>query len=187
MIPKSTLRLLLAVGALALVGCASTPTHVDSGPIKARTFSFFDTGGKPAAAFADSRPDLHPRIQEAITKALTAKGLTKVASGGDVLVGYLVIVSDGVSTKAIDDYFGYSMAAVDLQEKAHEAFNVENKNPTPYAAGTLVVDVTDAKSYKLLYRNFVCRPILRQLPTDQRVARLQAAVDEALKKLRLAK
>ena len=169
---KPTLLLLVAAGTLSLAGYAATPTRVDRGPIKAQTFSFMDTGAKPAVSFADNRPDIHPRIQEAITKSLAAKKLTKVSSGGDVLVGYLVIVSEGASTQAVDDYFGYGMASVDLQDKAHKAFVTGNKNPTPYPAGTLVIDVVDAKSYKLLRRNFVCRPILRQLPTEERVARL---------------
>jgi hypothetical protein len=178
---------ILAASALALAGYSATPTRVDRGPIKAQTFSFLDTGSKPAAAFADNRPDIHPRIQEAITKTLSAKGLTRVATGGDVTVGYLVLVSDSVTTQAVDDYFGYGLAAADLQEKAHDAFVVGNKNPTPYQAGTLVIDVTDAKTYKLLWRSYVCRPLLRQLPTEERVVRLQTAVDEALKKLRVAK
>jgi hypothetical protein len=184
---KTSVLPLLAVGALVLAGCSSTPTRVDNGPIKAQTFNFIDTTAKPAAAFADARPDLHPRIQEAITKALASKGLTKVPNGGDVMVGYLIIVSDGVSTRAVDDYFGYSQAAVDLQNKAHETFVVGNKNPTPYPAGTLVIDVVEAKSYRLLQRNYVCRPILRELPTQERLARLQEAVDEALKGLRVAR
>jgi hypothetical protein len=184
---ESTFRLLLTAGVLLLAGCASTPTRVDHGPITARTFSFINTAAKPAAPFADSRPDLHPRIQEAITKALAAKGLARVPSGGDVLVGYLIIVSDAVTTQAVDDYFGYAMAATDLQEKAHKTFAAGNKNPAPYPAGTLVIDIADAKSYRLLWRDYVCRPIMRQLPTDERIARLQEAVDEALKGLRLAK
>jgi hypothetical protein len=184
---KSILSILLAAGALALVGCSSTPTRVDKGPIQAHTFSFMDTGGKPPVTFADMRPDLHPRIQDAITKSLAAKGLTKVASGGDVVVGYLIIVSDGVSTTALDDYFGYTMSAEKLQEKAHEAFVLDNKNPTPYPAGTLVIDIVDGKTFQLLKRNFVSRPIMRQLPLDERVARLQEAVDEALQGLRVGK
>jgi hypothetical protein len=178
---------LLAAATLVLAGCSSTPTRVDHGPIKAQTFNFMDTAAKPAATFADNRPDLHPRIQEAIAKALAAKGLTKVSSGADVLVGYLIIVSDGVSTRAVDDYFGYSQATVDLQNKAHEAFVIGNKNATPYEAGTLVIDLVDAKSYRLLERDYVCRPLLRHLPIEERVARLQEAVDEALKGLRVVK
>jgi hypothetical protein len=183
---KPTLSLLLVASALALVGCASTPTRVDHGPIKAHTFSFIDTGAKPAAAFNDNRPEIQARIQEAIAKNLAAKGLAKVASGGDVTVGYLIIVSDGVTTRAIDDYFGYGMESTDLQDKAHKAFAVHDKNPSPYPAGTLVIDIVDGKSYRLLRRNYVCRPIMRQLPTEARLARLQEAVDEALNGLRVA-
>jgi len=180
---KSIGSLLLTAGLLALVGCASTPARVDHGPIKARTFHFFNADAKPAAWFADGRPDVHPRVQEAITKALAAKGLTKVASGGDVMVGYLIIVSDSVSTTAVDDYFGYDMAVSDLRDKSHKAYVTGNKNPTPYPAGTLLIDLVDAKSFKLLRRDHVSRPIMRQLPNDERLARLQESVDEALKGL----
>jgi hypothetical protein len=181
---KPILSVCLAASFLGWVGCSSTPTRVDRGPIHAHTFSFIDTGAKPAQ-FADNRAELHPRIQEAITKALAGKGLSKVATGGDVLVGYLVIVSDGVSTTSVDDYFGYGMAATDLQEKAHKAFAIEDKNRSPYPAGTLVIDVVDGKKFQLLRRHYVCRPIMRQLPLDERLARLQEAVDEALQGLQV--
>ena len=59
--------------------------------------------------------------------------------------------------------------------------------PTPYPAGTLVIDLVDSKTWEILKRNNVCRPVMRQLPTEERVARLQEAVDEALKGLRVAK
>jgi hypothetical protein len=183
---KLALTLFLAAGALLVAGCTSTPTRVDHGPIKARTFNFLNTGTKPAASFADNRPELHPLIQEAITKSLAAKGLTRVASGGDVTVGYLIIVSDSVATQAVDDYFGYGMAGTDLQEKAHQAFVEGKKNPTPYPAGTLVIDIVDSKSFQLLRRNYVCRPVMKQLPLEKRTARLQEAVDEALQGLRVA-
>jgi hypothetical protein len=184
---KPTLLLTLAAGALALAGCSSTPTRVDRGPIQARTFNFFDPGPKALPAFADNESQIHARIQEAITKNLGAKGLSKVATGGDVTVGYLVIVSDSVTTRAVNDYFGYDTAGADLQENAHDAFVIGNKNPTPYPMGSLVVDLVDSKTWKLLKRNYVCRPLMRQLPIEERVARLQEAVDEALKGLRLAK
>src|SRR5512138_1882276 len=104
MMMKTKLLTLLMIGGLALTSLASTPTRVDRGPIRAQTFSFMDNTAKPAAAFADNRKEIHPRIQEAITKSLSAKGLTKVSSGADVLVGYLVIVTEGASTTAVDDY-----------------------------------------------------------------------------------
>ena len=37
---KYSFVLTLNLAALLAVGCSSTPTHVDSGPIRAATFSF---------------------------------------------------------------------------------------------------------------------------------------------------
>ncbi|MEI6425318.1 MAG: DUF4136 domain-containing protein, partial [Lentisphaerota bacterium] len=184
---KSTLTLILAASVMVLAGCSSTPTRVDQGPIQARTFNFIDPGTKAVPSYAENAPQIHAKIQEAITKNLAAKGDAKVANGGDLTVGYLVIISEGATTSAVNDYFGYSEAAADLQDKAHDAFVVGNKNRTPYPEGTLVIDLVEAKTWKLVKRNFVCRPIMRQLPMEERVARLQEAVDEALRSLRVAK
>src|SRR5262245_36574478 len=69
---------------LALAGC-STPAKVDHGPIHAKTFSFVDRGTKPLPAQTDNRQDVHALVQQAITKNLAAKGITK-APHGDVTV-----------------------------------------------------------------------------------------------------
>ena len=171
--------------ALMLAGCSSTPTRIDHGPIQGRTFNFFDTGAKAIPSYAEKETLVHAKIQETITRNLAAKGLAKVATGGDITVCYLVIMSNGVSTSAIDAYFGDGVAGADLQDKAHDAFAVHHKQETPYPVGTLVIDLVDSKTCKILNRNFVYRPILGRLPIQERVSRLQEAVDEALKEVRL--
>ena len=100
-------RLALTAGIFVLAGCASTPTKVDTGPIRAATFNFVDGGVKPAPTYADNRDAVHALIQAAIAKNLAARGVKRVSSGGDVTVAYLVIVGDNVSTRSINDYFGY--------------------------------------------------------------------------------
>lgn len=180
---KSSLSLLLAASALLLAGCSSTPTHKDTGPIRARTFSFIQPGPKPQTFEADTRQPIHDMIQEAITRNLTARGLSRVASGGDVTVAYLVIVGDNVSTTLINDYFGYGRNASALHEQAQDAYSA-SKNPNHFEAGTLLVDLLDAKTFKLLERNYASRPILRDLPADARAARIQDVVDEILRNVR---
>ena len=180
---RTQLLATLAVFILGLAGC-STPTRVDSGPIHARTFSFVDRGVKPLPAYTDNRQPVHAMVQEAITKNLAAKGVTKAATGGDVTVGYLIIVGNNVSTTAIDDYFGYGEGADALQNKAQSAYT-SNKNPNYFEAGTLVIDIIDSKSFKVLKRGYATRPILRNLPDDARQARIQDAVDEILRDVRI--
>jgi hypothetical protein len=182
---KLTSLLLLAAGAIALAGCSSAPTKVDTGSIRARTFSFVDPGPRTSPAYADNRQAIHGMIQDAVTKNLAAKGVTRTATGGDVTVGYLLIVGNNASTASLNDYFGYGSDAAALHDKAQKAYTA-SKNPNYFEAGTLVIDITDSKSFKLLKRGYASRPVLRDLPADARAARLQEVVDEILRDLRFA-
>lgn len=183
---KSTLSLVVLAAGFALAGCSSTPSKVDSGAIQARSFNFVVRKGQPIPDYADKREVIHPMIQTAITKNLAGKGVNQVASNGDVTVGYLIIVGNNASTTSVNDYFGYGQEANALHEKAHDAYT-GSKNPNYFEAGTLVIDVVDNKTFKLLKRSWTTRPILRNVPDDARAARLQEVVDEILKDLRVAK
>jgi len=178
--------LFLAAGAFALAGCSSTPTKVSTGAIQGRTFTFVDTGVKPTPVFADNRVPIHSMIQEAITRNLASKGITRTGKGADLTVGYLIIAGNGGTTTSINDYFGYNDAAADLVDKAHDAYGA-SKNPNSFEAGTLVIDIADSKTFKLLKRGYATRPILRKIPDDARATRIQSVVDEILRDLRVAK
>jgi hypothetical protein len=180
---KLTAFLWLTVVAMSLVGCHSTPTRVDTGVIHARTFSFVKPGPRPAPAFSNQEQSVHAAVHDAITRSLETKGVTLSKEAGDVTVGYLLIVGNNASTTAIDDYFGYDSDAAGLHEKAQAAYSA-SKNPNYFEAGTLVIDITDAKTYKLLKRGYATRPVLRNLPEDARAARIQEAVDAILHDLR---
>lgn len=177
--------LVLVAGLVALAGCSSTPAKVDTGTIHARTFSFLSRTGKPAPGFADKREAIHPMIQAAIAKDLTAAGLAKAEGRGDIEVGYLVIVGNNASTELVDDYFGYSADTVALHQKAHKAYTSYDSRGY-FEAGTLVIDLLDAKSSKLLKRGYATGPTLRNLPDDARLAKIQEVVDKILKDLRVA-
>ena len=125
-------------------------------------------------------------IQESITRDLTSKGLSKVASGGDVTVAYLVIVGNNVSTEAISTYFGYGRDTGVLHDKAQDAYT-NSKKPDYFEAGTLLIDIINGKSFKLLSRSYVVRPLLRDPSAEVRAERIQEAVDEALKDVRIAR
>ena len=175
----------LALAALVLAGCAtSEPTRVDTGAIKARTFDFVSAKPKKAD-FADDSASTHALIQAAITDELAAKGLARIEGGGDVKVAYLVIVGDNVRTTAINDYFGYGRDDASLVDQAHKASAVDNLNPDAYEAGALIIDVVDARDFKLLRRDYVVRPLFRNTPPDVREARIRDAVAEALAGLRV--
>ncbi len=183
---KSSCSVTLALAALLVAGC-STPTKVDKGPIRAATFNFIDEGSKAVPGFVDNREQSHATIQEAITRNLASKGLSRVASGGDVTVAYLVIVGNNASTEAINTYFGYGREdTAALHEKAQDAYTDSN-SPNYFEAGTLVIDIIDGKTFKLLQRSHVTRPLLRDRAADARVENIREAVDAALKDVRIAR
>ena len=172
-----------AAAVLLVAGC-STPTHVDRGPIKAATFSFLHPGPLPEAAFTENRQQIHALVQEAINHNLTARGLSRVASGGDVTVAYLIIVGNNATTSAINDYFGYGPDAMALADKAHEAYTKRDER-NYFLAGTLLIDLIDSRTHKVLCRNHVSRPILQKPTADVQKARMQEAVNEALLGVRI--
>jgi hypothetical protein len=182
---KPSLALLWIACAIALAGCSSTPAKVDTGTVRARTFSFVKPGVKPSPAYADNRQAIHAMVQDAITKNLAAKGVSLAASGGDVTVGYLVIIGNNASTAAINEYFGYGRDSAELHEKAQAAYTA-NKNPNYFEAGTLVVDLVDSRTFKLLKRGYATRPVIQNLTPDARATRIQEVVDEILRDARFA-
>jgi hypothetical protein len=170
--------IVLAVSVLALTGCSSTPTNVNTGAIHARTFNFVDRKTKPAPNFAvDNTEAVHTMIQSAITKNLAGRGVTRVPSGGDVTVAYLIIKGDNVSTTSISDYFGYrGDDYAHLQDIAHDRY-MAHKDPNHFEAGTLLIDIIDGKSFKLLKRGYATR----NLSSGPRATLIREAVDEILR------
>ena len=175
----------LVLTALLAGGCSSTPTKVKSGPIKAQTFSFVKKSDRPDPFYVDTRAHAHTMIQDAISGELTKRGLSKVESGGDITVAYLVIVGNNATTELINDYFGYGRGAAELHDKAHNAYT-SSKNPNYFEAGTLLVDIVDTKTYKILNRNYVVRPRLRNASDEELRKHIQDAVKEVLAELRVA-
>ena len=175
-------RLVVAVGVLVLAGCASTPTKVDTGSIRAGTFNFVDGGVKPAPEYADSREAVHAMIQAAIAKNLAARGVKRVPSNGDVTVAYLVILGNNVTQRSINDYFGYRDDAWALLDKAHAAY-ASTGNPNTFEAGTLLIDIIDNKGFKVRARNYATRSLLRNVSETERAARIQDVVDAVLRKV----
>jgi Domain of unknown function (DUF4136) len=183
---KHSFLITLNLVALLVVGCSSTPTRVDHGPIRAASFSFIAAAPTVTPNSAAGRwAPIHAMIQDSISRNLADKGLSHVASGGDVTVAYLVVVGNNANTEAINTYFGYGRNASALHDKVHEAYN-SSKNPNYFQAGTLLVDIIDAKTYKLLNRSYVVRPMLRNPTAEIRAERIQEAVDAVLKDVRIA-
>jgi hypothetical protein len=172
----------LAIAVVVIAGCG-TPTHVGGGSIKATTFSFVNPGPLPEYAFREDRQQVNALVQQAIASNLAAKGVGLVAQGGEVTVAYLIIVGNNVSTSAINEYFGYGADAIALADKAQKAYT-EGKQRGYFEAGTLLIDIVNPRTNKVLARNYVTRPVLQNPSADARKANIEEAVKEALNSVR---
>ena len=181
---KTNLLLLLTLIVLPPSASAKAPDKINKGVIHARTFNFATPSSKPAPDFVDDTAAVDAMIQKAITKNLGARGVTRVNTGGDVTVPYLVITGNNVSTRAIRAYFGYSDDVSDLHDRAQKAYT-RTKNPNHFEAGTLLIDIVDGKNFKLMKRGHVTRGSMRNLSAGAKAARIQEAVDEILRDVRI--
>src|SRR5262249_44382875 len=149
--------------------------------IRGKTFNFVANSASKATQYEKNRQAVHAMIQEAITSEMAAKGITRASGAGDITVAYMVVVGNNSTTVAINDYFGYGRDSSEIEDKIHKSQAVDSNNPNYFEAGTLVIDIVDSQTYKLLKRSYVVKQLLRGQPEDLRKANIQQAVNEALK------
>lgn len=168
-----------------VAGCASVKMNVDTGPIAARTFSFVRPSPRSEANLRPNEMKAHALIQEALAANLGERGVRRVEAGGDLVVAYLIVVGDGTVTTCRDEYFGLNSEATELLNKVHER-SLDKGGRNYLVAGTLVIDLLDGKTSRLLKRATVESEILRDVSEEVRATRVREAVDRALSDLRIA-
>jgi hypothetical protein len=182
---KTSLLTIPAGLCLLLTACSSVDTHVDKGAVKAGTFSFLNTGSKQLPAFAEEGKTAHELVQQALINNMAAKGVKHTPSGGDITVAYLIVVGNNSTTTALNEYFGYNEAGSAFVDKVHSD-QTGRDSRRYFEAGTLVIDLVDRAGQKLLQRRSIQAEVLRKLPREERLARVQSLVDQALKDVPLS-
>lgn len=170
----------LAIFLFATAGCASTMTvssHVERG-LDLSKYKTWDWGPADALPAGDSRLDknssFHDQVQGAVEKQMAAKGLTRPASGPfDLLLHYHASVSQRMNVGAIDRGHGYCQGGDCLGDVLE------------YEAGTLVLDIVDARTNKVIWRGWAQDSFDRALDNDDRLSRtINEAVPRILKSFR---
>ncbi len=175
---RSFLSLIFATAVLA--GCASVeqPKGSSKGYSSVRFMRAKATLDPPE--FIDDSEQANRLIQAAITDQFRANGIEFGGEDADLAVGYLLIVQNNASTGMVNDYFGYGRDSLEISELAHKRGVLEGNRPDYFEAGAIVIDLVDAKTNKLVYRNFAKRDLLENPSEAQRRQRINAAVAEAL-------
>lgn len=173
-------RITLAAIAFAAVSCSSV--EMPKGTSKGYTSARLVTVDKEPTYDKDfpNQASANRMIQKSLASNFRANNLTVTRGSADLIVGYLVLVQNNFSTIAFDDYFGYGRDSDAIVDKAQTLGVVKNNRPDAFESGTIVVDVIDAKTNKLVYRGHATRDIYKNNSDSGRQAIIDQAVTEAL-------
>jgi len=163
----------LVVMAVATGACAtamSVSSHVDRSVDFAR-YKTYDWGPADALPTGDPRLDADPffkdHLQGEVEKQLAAHGLTLApAATADLLIHYHAHISERLDVSSVDRSYGYGGEARD------------------YEAGTIVIDLVDARTQKVVWRGWAQDAVKGMLENQDTMAdKVREAVTRMLAQL----
>lgn len=164
----------VAVIALSANACAtmSVGSHLDRG-IDFGQYRSYEWGPPDALPTGDPRLDKNPFFQDhfqgAVEKELAARGFRRVTSGSpDLLIHYHANVSQRIDVNRIDREYGY------CYDESCGARVIE------YEAGTLILDVIDARTNRLIWRGWSQDNMEKLLGNQDRMTR---EINESVKRM----
>jgi hypothetical protein len=171
--PIRTGVLLLALAALA--GCTAVyDVRYDYDPTadlaRLKTYAHVPPPqGDPGKDHVRVSPLTDARVKLALDRALPARGLTLDAAGApDLLVGYFIAVNQRVDWAWVSGYWGWGW------------WGPPQAVPYTYDEGTLVVDLVDATTRKLVWRGSCASVLDPSADPERNQARIDAAVERIL-------
>ena len=174
---KRLFLLTLIASCAALIGCQTIKQPKGSSKGYS-SYQIYREIPQESIAFADSEDQIHAIIQNAIANEFKADGLKSGGADAELIVAYLVLIQNNTVSTAIHDY--YINSSSEILHYAHKKVTVDSNHPREFKAGTLIVDVIDAKTNKLIYRDYSTKQIAEKLEGAAREARIKSAVNEAL-------
>jgi hypothetical protein len=162
--------------AMSAAGCAATMSvgaHVAPG-LDVTRYRTFAWGPPDALPTGDPRLDddaaFNDRLQGAVERGLSTKGLALMASGAaDLLVHYHASVTRRIDVEAADRLHGYC------------APGGCTSDAMTYEAGTLVLDIVDARTNRVIWRGWVQNRVEHMLG-GQDPGTIEQAVERMLKR-----
>jgi hypothetical protein len=161
--------------ALAATACATmtVSSHVEPG-LETAQYRTFDWGPADSLPVGDARLDRDPffndQMHGAIERGLALQGFTLAEPGGspDLLIHYHANISQRIDVGAADQEFEFCAG--------------EGCDPlvTVYEAGTLVIDIVDARTNRVIWRGWAQDGIQDELADPQR---MEALIEQAVARM----
>jgi len=142
---KTQHSIFASVGVVLLLASAASAQQVKTDYDRSTNFSQYKTYSWEKVQTQD--PLWVARIKEAVNASLTAKGLTPVASGGDVAIVAIETTQNQQTLNTFYDGFGGGWRWRGMGGFGDATTTTEN-----YKVGTLVVDLFDAHTKTIIWR-----------------------------------
>lgn len=142
------------------------------------SFRFMDSGRGNDKRFSPPSNERDQLIQAAIQEVFESNGVEYAPMDAELIIGYLVIRMDNVSTTVIPTYYGPDQDKI--RSLAHKKGVLDNRNPVNFEVGAIVVDVIDTKKQELIYRGSAKRDIMGLEEISEMQPLIESAVAEAL-------
>jgi len=164
-----------AIGTLAITGCASmnVSSHVQRG-LDVSRYHTYDWGPADALPAGDPRLEQNPFFQDhlrgEVERAMTQRGFEWSAAGerADLLLHYHANISERLDVDRLDVQRGYC---------GENGCDVPTRQ---YEAGTLVIDVIDARTNRLIWRGWAQSAVKDMLANQDTMAR---QINEAIARM----
>jgi len=140
-------KIATSMGLMLLLACVSFAQHVKTDYDHSANFGQYKTYSWEKVKTKDQL--LVDRIKSAVNSALAAKGWTEVPSGGDVEVFAIETTKD---QQTLDTFYNGFGGGGRRWGGFGGGFGDATTTVENYKVGTLVVDLFDAKSEKLIWR-----------------------------------
>jgi hypothetical protein len=172
----------------AATGCASTmnvSSHVDRNVdfAKYRTFEWGRADALPAGdARLDKNPFFHDHMQGAVEKQMAARGYTHTSRRPDLLIHYHANITPRVDINHLEYEHVRPRGDVNGFDREYGSCSGDDclYGAPEYDAGTLVLDIVDARTKKVVWRGWAQDNLEGVLENLDRMAR---TIDEAVKRM----
>ncbi|MFP2910425.1 DUF4136 domain-containing protein [Pyxidicoccus sp. 3LFB2] len=182
-------RLATVLLLLGMSGCSGISTTTDYDPASVSKVDAYRTyAWLPMPTGADPRvynPLVGKRVMEAVDRELASRGYRQVDQNPDFKLGWHGAIDQKLDTTTMDYAYGYAWDpwyGPMSPGMGVGGAGVPYTTVDEYEEGTLVLDVVDAPSNKLVWRG-TAQGVLSENPSEQqRQERTHAAVEKILEK-----
>ncbi|WP_299793807.1 DUF4136 domain-containing protein [uncultured Shewanella sp.] len=174
-------RVMVVVAAMALSACSSMKTSSDYDPAAnfsdIKTYAWVEQKNQDTSYHLDGLMD--QRVRAAVESQLSLKGVTQSdPQTADILVNYLTKVDKKINVDTFNTNFGYHPyygSPWGMSGSMHTQTTVRE-----YEVGTLILDMIDRETGKLIWRGSVADTIREKNTPEERVEVVNKAVAEMM-------